>query len=137
VTEPRQDPPPAETAERPPLEWVTFGVAVAVILAVVGLIAIEIPQSERPPAPVAEAGIPVERDERFVVPVVVENRGESTAENVQVLATLTIDGEDHEGDQVIDFLSGGEREDLEFVFDDDPGEGELEVRVTGYARPGN
>lgn len=120
---------------RSPAEWVTFAVAVVVIGIVVALVAVEIPKSKTPPAPVAEPGVVEARGDRYVVPVVVENRGQRTATEVQVRATLTVDGEEHEGDQVVDFLSGGEIEELEFVFEEDPTEGELEVRVTGYGLP--
>lgn len=120
---------------RTPAEWVTFTVATAVLIGVLAAIATEIPGSRRPPDPVARAGAAERRGERFVVPVVVENLGEQTAQDVQVQATLTIDGEDQDGDQVIDFLSGGEQEEMEFVFDDDPADGELVVRVTGHSLP--
>jgi len=125
----------AEARPRTPAEWVTFTIAALVVLAVVVLIATEIPQSGRPPEPVAEPGPVEERGDLYVVPVVVDNLGEQTAENVQVRVTLTIGDEEHEGDQAVDFLSGGEQEELEFVFDDDPSAGELEVRVTGYTLP--
>jgi uncharacterized protein (TIGR02588 family) len=46
-----------------------------------------------------------------------------------------IDGESTEGDQSIDFLAGGETEDLVFVFDDAPSDGELTVAVSGYGVP--
>lgn len=121
--------------KRSPAEWVTFAVAVAVILVVVGLIVVKIPQDRRPPAPVARHGRPVERGARFVVPVSVENLGDRTARDVQVRAVLRIDDEEHEGEQLVDFLSGGETEEIEFVFDDDPGDGDLDVRVTGYSLP--
>lgn len=117
-------------------EWVTFALSAAVVAAVVGLIAVEIPPSRRPPMPVATQGVSVARGDVFVVPVRVENRGERTAQDVQVQVTLTmIGGEEHEGDQVVDFLSGGELEEMEFLFDDDPDAGEVEVRVTGYTVP--
>lgn len=125
-----------EAAEgRPPVEWVTFTVAVVIIGIVVALVATEIPKSKTPPAPVAEPGVVEARGDRYVVPVVVHNRGQRTATDVQVRATLTVDGEEHEGDQLVDFLSGGESEEVEFVFEDDPTDGELEVRVTGLGLP--
>ena len=122
-------------ARRSPAEWVTFAVASAIILVVLGLVAVEIPRSKTPPAPTAVPGPAEERGGRFVVPVRVENRGQQTAESVQVVALLSIDGEEQEGDQTVDFLSAGETEELEFVFDDDPVDGDLEVRVTGYLLP--
>lgn len=124
-----------DSERRSPAEWVTFTVAAALVALVIGLIATEIPQSRQPPSPTAEPGVVERRGEQYVVPVVVENEGERTAQDVQVHVGLTVGGEEQEGDQVIDFLSAGEREELEFVFDEDPTEGALEVRVTGYALP--
>ena len=120
---------------RSPVEWVTFAVAVVIIGIVVALVAVEIPKSKTPSAPVAEPGVIEARGDRYVVPVIVRNQGQRTATDVQVRATLTVDGEEHEGDQLVDFLSGGESEEVEFVFEDDPTDGELEVRVTGYGLP--
>ena len=122
-------------APRTSAEWVTFALAVAVIGVIVGLVAREIPGSKTPPSPSVEVDVAEERDGRFVVPVRVRNVGERTAEAVQVEATLTIDGEEQEADQMVDFLAGDEEEELEFVFDDDPDDGDLEVRVTGYTVP--
>jgi uncharacterized protein (TIGR02588 family) len=123
---------------RPPrsaAEWVTFAVALLVLGVVVGLVVAEIPGSKRPPAPVAEAGPVEERGGRFVIPVRVRNEGEQTAHDIQVEAALEIDGEETTADQLVDFLAGGETAELEFVFVDDPGDGELDVRVTGYLLP--
>ena len=117
-------------------EWVTFAVAAAIVLGVIGLIAAQIPGTDSPPAPAAKVtGSASERAGQFVVPVEVTNRGDATAENVQVAATLEIGADKFEADQVVDFLAGGESAELEFVFDDDPQSGTLEVRVTGHSVP--
>ena len=116
-------------------EWVAFVLAAAILLAVVGLIVAQIPDSDVPPAPVATISEITEREGQFFVAVDVDNRGVRTAEQVQVVATLTTDDGDVEGDQMVDFLSGGEVEELEFVFEDDPADGELTVRVSGYLVP--
>lgn len=120
---------------RSPAEWVTFAVAVVILAAVVGLVAMEIPQSRTPPSPVAEVRAIEDRGGRFVVIVQVANVGQRTAKGVQVETSLAVDGEERSGDQVVDFLSGGEQEEFEFVFDDDPATGDLAVRVTGYSLP--
>ena len=117
-------------------EWVTFGVAAAIVLAVVVTILSLNGGSTSPPAPRVETGAVDERDGRFFVPVRVLNKGEETVQNVQVAATLTVDGEEEaSADQVVDFLAGGDTADLEFVFEEDPAEGELEVVIGGYAVP--
>lgn len=126
------DPRPQRTGA----EWVTFVIALALVGVVVVLIVLEIPGSKRPPAPQVEVGRVVERGDRFVAPVEVTNEGERTAENVQVSATLTVDGEEvATADQSLDFLAAGETQTLEFTFADDPADGELEVEVTGYLVP--
>ena len=73
--------------------------------------------------------------ELHVVDVDVSNGGDLTASDVQVSASLIVDGETTEGDQTIDFLAGGEVEELVFVFADDPADGELTVAVTSFGVP--
>ena len=116
-------------------EWVTFAVASVIVLAVIGAILLQVPRSVAPPAPAGEVGAVEERNGAFFVPVVVANEGDETAQNVQVNATLTLEDSEVTADQVIDFLAGGEREELEFVFEDDPSEGELDVVVGGFSLP--
>lgn len=116
-------------------EWVTFGVAVAVLSGVAGLVVAEVPGGDGAAAPVARVRSVTEREGSFFVAVDVENRGGRTAESVQVVASLSVGGDEEESDQTIDFLAGGEIEEVEFAFDEDPAEGELTVRVGGYLHP--
>lgn len=129
-----------ETKRRPArssAEWVTFAISLVLLSGVVAVIAAQIPGEHTPAVPVVRQDGPVRVDGgSFFVPVEVANEGEETAQNVQVLATLTSDdGTETTADQVVDFLAGGETEQLEFVFDEDPREGELEVSVNGYGVP--
>ena len=116
-------------------EWVTFGVSAAIVLAVIGAILLQVAHAPAPAAPDVVVGKVEERNGAYVVPVVVRNTGDATAENVQVNATLTLDDGEVAADQVIDFLAGGEREELAFVFEDDPDDGELEVVIGGFSLP--
>lgn len=117
-------------------EWTTFAVSLLIVVATMAFIAVEGLRQDRPAEPVAEVSGPIEeRGGRFHVPVTVRNAGDETAESTQVVATLTLDGTEQQSDQTIDFLSGGDREDLVFVFDDDPSKGELAVSVTGFTVP--
>lgn len=122
-------------AARTGAEWVTFVICCLILAGVVVLIAIQLPGGSQPPALVVEPGQARAVGGQFVVPVTVRNVGDLTAENVHVVATLTIDDEELEGDQTIDFLAGEATHELEFVFEEDPADGELEVRVTGYSLP--
>lgn len=117
-------------------EWVTFGVSVVILLVLVGLIAVEAGEPDRPALPrVVETG-PVERHgEAFLVPVTVRNEGGATAEAVQVVAELTIGDEVIEADQSVEFLARDETAEVAFVFAEDPATGTLDVRVTGFTVP--
>ena len=126
----------ADQGSRTTAEWMTFAVSCAILLVVVALIGVQLTHEQTPAAPQAERVGPVrvERGQHFV-DVAVTNHGDATAADVQVTASLVIDGETTEGDQTIDFLAGGETEDLVFVFDDPPSDGELTVAVSGYGVP--
>jgi uncharacterized protein (TIGR02588 family) len=116
-------------------EWVSLVGSAAVVLLVVALIVAQIPGDDRPAAPAAQVERVRQVGEAFHVDVTVHNGGDGTAANVQVSAELTVEDAVLTGDQVIDFLSGGEDRDLSFVFDEDPASGTLRVAVTGYAAP--
>lgn len=115
-------------------EWVTFAVACAVLALVVGAIA-SLRIGGKPPPPAFSVSSSPARQEggRFHVRAVVENTGDETAENVQVVAELQTGSEAPvEAEQVIDFLSGGDQEEVEFVFADDPSSGELSIEVRSF-----
>lgn len=117
-------------------EWVTFGIATVIIVAMVVILATEVVGTTAPAAPEASVGTGIEeRAGTFRVPVDVVNRGDHAASEVRVVAELEIGGQKTEADQTIDFLAGGQEERLLFLFDDDPADGRLTVRVTSFATP--
>jgi uncharacterized protein (TIGR02588 family) len=117
-------------------EWFTLVSSCVVLGMVVVLIVAQWRGSEHPAAPVAIVADPVrELDDRYYVDVMVTNHGDDTAANVQVNASLEVEGSTTEGDQTVDFLAGNEEVRLTFVFDDDPRRGELTIAVTGFADP--
>lgn len=122
---------PARKPKRTSAEWTTFGVAVAILLVMMGAILAEALQTHDDAQPVAVVGQTTHIGDQYQVQVTVENKGDKAASNVQVVASLG----DTEGDQVVDFLAGGDDEELIFVFNDDPSAGELEVEVTGFTVP--
>lgn len=66
----------------------------------------------------------------------VTNDGDETAEAVQVLAELSVDGEVvADGEQVVDFLSGGETQEVVFVFETVAPDAEILLRVASYSVP--
>jgi uncharacterized protein (TIGR02588 family) len=73
---------------------------------------------------------------QFYVPFKVTNTGGETAQSVQVVAELRVNGEVLEsGDQQIDFLSSGETKEGAFIFSHNPSQGELIVRSSSYQLP--
>ncbi len=123
-------------AARSAAEWTTFAVASLLVLTLLAVIALDAAQTDTPAAPVAKQSGPVEEvGGRFHVAVAVTNEGDETAEAVQVVASLQVDGDTIDADQTVDFLAGGDQVDLIFVFDDDPDDGELQVAVSGFTVP--
>lgn len=117
-------------------EMVTFAVSALLLAVVVGLLVWLAFQTDSPAAPAAGRPGPVrEAQGQFYVPVEVTNHGDQAAAEVQVVAELTVGETTVTGDQVIDFLGGGESQQLTFAFADDPASGELTVLVTGFSDP--
>jgi uncharacterized protein (TIGR02588 family) len=124
--------------KRSPAEWVTFGISLLVLLSIVVLVFYSwFKVGERPPAFVLERSDEVRQVEgKFYVPFTLTNSGGETADTVQVIAELRINGEVEEtGEQQFDFLAGGEAEEGEFVFSHNPQDGELILRVASYQKP--
>ncbi|MDZ8241383.1 MAG: TIGR02588 family protein [Nostoc sp. ChiQUE01a] len=119
-------------------EWVTFSVASFILAIIVSLVVYTwLNEKNQPPV------ISVSRKEtireingQFYVPFEVANTGGDTAESVQIIAELVIDGKVAEsGEQQIDFLSSREREEGAFVFSQNPGQGKLNLRIASYKLP--
>jgi len=59
-----------------------------------------------------------------------------TAEAVQVVSELSVGGEVvADGEQIVDFLSGGETQEIVFVFNTVAPDAEIFVRVASYTVP--
>lgn len=119
-------------------ERVTFGIASTILLAIVGLVLYDwlITPAQPPVISVRQNGAVWAAGDQFYVPFTIENTGGNTAEAVQVIAELEIDGAVvEEGEQQIDFLAGSETEEGTFIFSQDPRQGELTLRVASYKEP--
>ncbi len=118
-------------------ERVTFAAVAAVLLALAGAIAY-LGLQERDPANVTVEQVGEVRLEgtQAYVTGEVRNSGDQTAEAVQVVAEVTVDGQVvSTGEQLIDFLSGGETELIVFIFDQPSLESDPKLRVAGYKVP--
>ncbi|MBD2018771.1 TIGR02588 family protein, partial [Leptolyngbya sp. FACHB-36] len=108
-----------ERPSRTPAEWITFGIATAILAAIAGLVSYAwVTERDRPPVLVINRTEAVrEAEGQFYVPFEVANTGGETVESVQIVAELRVnDRVEEAGDQQIDFLSGGETEEGAFVF---------------------
>ena len=130
-----------DPAGRPPrtrAEWAVFGVSAGIVAAVLAVIVVAWATGPTgPPELTAERSGPVVREGAvWRVPFEVRNDGGEAADQVQVVAELTVDGRvEGEGEQSFMFLSSGETEEGEFLFPADPATGTLTIEVASYARP--
>lgn len=131
--------PTANSDQRTPAEWLTFSMASCLLIALISaVIAAWIdPRHQKPPLiQTAQDGAVWESSGQFYVPFTVMNTGGGTAESVQIIGELEINGEVVEsGEQQIDFLSGGEAEEGAFIFSQDPQQGTLTLRAASYKLP--
>ncbi|RCJ23948.1 TIGR02588 family protein [Nostoc sp. ATCC 43529] len=119
-------------------EWVTFTVASFILAIIVSLVVYTwLNEKNQPPIiSVSKKETIREIDGQFYVPFEVANTGGDTAESVQIIAELVIDGEVAEsGEQQIDFLSSRETEEGAFVFSQNPSKGKLNLRIGSYKLP--
>jgi uncharacterized protein (TIGR02588 family) len=128
----------AKRPPRSPAELITFSIASLILLAIAGLIIYSwISGRDRPPVLVIQQNGPVRQEQQqFYVPFEISNTGGETVDSVQVIAELRVNGSVKEsGDLQFDFLSGGEKEKGTFIFNQDPRQGELSIRISGYRKP--
>ncbi len=127
-----------EQPKRSLAEWVTFSIASFVLAIIVSLVGYTwLNEKNQPPIiSVSKKEAIREINGQFYVPFEVANTGGDTAESVQIIAELLIDGKVTEsGEQQIDFLSSGETEEGAFVFSQNPGQGKLNLRIASYKLP--
>ncbi len=119
-------------------EWITFAIASAVVLAVVSMVIYDWTTSSTAPPmlTVVQQGNIERMNDQFQVAFTISNAGGQTAEAVQIVAELRQNSElIEEGEQQVDFLSGGEEEEGAFLFSQDPAQAELSIRVASYKLP--
>ncbi|MEA5602024.1 TIGR02588 family protein [Nostoc sp. UHCC 0252] len=118
-------------------EWVTFGISSLILAIIVGLVGYAwLNEKDQPPIlSVTKKQTIREIDGQFYVPFEVLNSGGDTAESVQIVAELEINGITETGEQQIDFLSSGETEEGAFIFSQNPRQGKLNLRVGSYKLP--
>jgi uncharacterized protein (TIGR02588 family) len=118
-------------------EWITFGIASFILATIIGLVIYTwIENKHEPPIlSVTNTQKIRENEGKFYVPFEITNSGGETAESVQIIAELEINGNVETGEQQFEFLSRNEKEEGAFVFNQDPRQGKLTIRVASYKLP--
>lgn len=130
-----------EKVEKNWLEWVVFGLGLALVLCVVGYLVYDgASMGDSPPDIEVTLGRPERRGAEFLVPVAATNRGDQTAEGVQIEVVLetaeaAAGGEPERGEFAIAFLPRRATRRGWVSFTSDPAAGTLKPRVLGYEKP--
>lgn len=130
-----------EVKQKPPrsaAEWTTFSIALLILATLIGLVIYKwVTQKDEPPILAVTPETEIRQAPgQFYVPFSITNTGGETAEAVQVIAEFSINGKIEEsGEQQIDFLASGEKQEGAFVFSRDPRQGKLVIRVASYKLP--
>ncbi|KYC43883.1 hypothetical protein WA1_01660 [Scytonema hofmannii PCC 7110] len=119
-------------------EWITFGAASFILAVVVSLVCYTwLNDKQEPPVLSVSSKQAIRQvNGQFHVPFEVVNTRGETAESIQVIGELRINGKVTEtGEIQIDFLSTHETEQGAFLFSRDPRQGELIIRIASYKLP--
>lgn len=119
------------------LEWSVFAISTLLVVAVLGYLAFAaVTMGDSPALLVAEVGEEVQQSQGFVVPVTITNRGDETAEDVQIEVTLSQNGSEIERSEFsIAFVPRRSSGDGWVMFRQNPADGQLSAKVLGYAQP--
>lgn len=124
--------------ERTPIaEWVAAALGLILTVAMLGYFVREaVTDQEGPPLLVVSRGAATPTDGGFVVPVIVSNRGDATAADVEILGAL------ERGGQVIEerrlsfsYVPAGGEARGGLLFQANPTDGRLEITPEGFAEP--
>jgi uncharacterized protein (TIGR02588 family) len=127
----------ARRVEKNWLEWLVFGVGLALVAGTLGFLIYDgATDAGNPPAIEVRLGEPRPTGHNFVVPVSVYNHGDETAEGVTVEVTLEGGGPEPErGELTIAFLPRRATREGWVAFRTDPRAARLTPRVLGYEKP--
>jgi uncharacterized protein (TIGR02588 family) len=122
---------------RSPAEKVSFIISLSIITIVIALVCFAWITGDTNPPVLSVTTAQIRKiNQQYYVPFTVTNYGGETAESVEVVAELFFDEEVIQtGNQQIDFLSRKEQRSGEFIFDRDPQQGDLKIRVASYKLP--
>jgi uncharacterized protein (TIGR02588 family) len=120
------------------LEWIVFAISLILVLFTLGYIVYDgATLGETPPNIELQLSQPQPQGDRFIVPVTASNRGDETAETVQIEVTLNSGGKETETAQFeIAFLPRHSTRKGWVTFQTDPRTVEqIQARVLGFEKP--
>ncbi|MGL5921864.1 hypothetical protein [Chroococcidiopsis sp.] len=120
------------------LEWIVFVISLILVLFTLGYIVYDgATLGDTPPNIELQLGQPQPQSDRFIVPVTAKNRGDETAETVQIEVTLNSDGREEETAEFeIAFLPRHSTRRGWVTFQTDPRTAEqIKARVLGFEKP--
>ncbi|HKP53660.1 MAG TPA: hypothetical protein VJ183_13535 [Chloroflexia bacterium] len=124
--------------ERTAAEWVTFGVSVLILLALVSLVIFQaLTRGNRPSTIKIEPMLQAVRQSEgaYYLPISITNEGDEAVGDVEVQMSLESEGSEPETIAfTVQFLAGGESQEETVVFSKDPSQGELS-HVVGFHVP--
>lgn len=119
-------------------ERFSFSIAIFILVLLLGLVIYSwrIQKHKPPVLTLTQREMIRQEQKQFYVPFTVLNEGGETAQSVQVIGEFYSNGTVIEqGEQQIDYLSGGESASGAFIFSHNPQEGEVRIRVASYKLP--
>lgn len=120
------------------LEWSVFAFGLVLVACVVGYLVYEgVTLGGASPQIEVRLGTPEQRGQDFLVPVVVENKGDETAGGLMIEVTLESEGagEPERGEFGVALLPRRSTREGWVAFRQDPRRGGLKARVLGYEKP--
>lgn len=128
-----------KTIQKNWLEWLVFAISLVLVITTLGYLVYDgATFSENPPNVELELGkVQAQAKDRFIVPITAINRGEITAEGVQIEVTLNDNGKEQENAQFeIAFLPRHSTREGWVIFTTDPRTvDKIEARVLGLEKP--
>jgi uncharacterized protein (TIGR02588 family) len=116
------------------LEWIVFGVSLALIAGMAGVVGYEqMTRENSPPQLSVVVGEVVPGPDGFSVELVVENSGDRTAESVQVEASL--EGSSDRVQVILQYVPYRSKRRAWVMLSTDPRRGRLVTRVLGFEEP--
>lgn len=119
-----------------PIEWGVAAVCAVLLLSLLVFLVYEIITRDGT-LPVFELSVSeiAEGPSSYAVIIDVFNAGHATAAAVEIEGTLTTGDETIASHVVLDYVPAESGRRASLLFNSDPREGELDLRVTGYAEP--